>query len=154
MKGQSSWRYSVKVDKDALIDFSKKAAMINGEDFNQADFDKAKAELENVDISGDVWVSKETGVFTKIDGEMSMEVEGESGKTALSLTLWDIGKALSVDVHADAEEFPIEDILGPLMMLGGGGALVPPGGDAMMLDGSSLPMDLDGMPLDPSRLEL
>lgn len=147
--GEASHHYKVNIDKEGLLKFTKAAAEAEGEVVTDAEFAEARAELEKVDISGDVWVGSESGVVNKFEGTINMKGgAGEpSGTINISLSIGNINKAVTVEAPADAEEFPAEQIFGAMMMMGGG---LPATDDSMMMDDSMT--DDSMMMTDPSMM--
>lgn len=146
--GVSSHRYKVNIDKRALLQFAREASEAQGETVSDAEFEEAVAELDKVEIAGDVWVAADGGIINKFDGTITLKgSEGEpSGTISMTLTLGDFNEAVTVQAPADAEEFPVEEILGPLMMMGGMGAV----DDSMMIDDS---LTDDSMMMDDASLD-
>lgn len=134
--GVSSHRYKVNVDKRALLEFAREASEAQGDTVSDAEFEEALAELDSVDIAGDVWVTVDTGIMNKFDGTITLRGgEGEpSGTISMTVTLGNFGEAVTVQAPADAEEFPVDEVLGPLMMMGGMGAM----DNSMMMDDSMM----------------
>lgn len=150
--GESSYHYKVNIDREGLLAFTRAASEAEGEAVSDAEFARAKAELEKVDISGDVWVGTQSGVINKFQGTIKMKGgAGEpSGTISITLSIGNINQAVAIDVPAGAEEFPAEQIFSAMMMMGGGGLPASPGmmdDSSMMLDGSSMMSDdeLDAM---------
>jgi len=147
--GDPSWRYKVTVDKEAFVEFAKETAEREGTPLSASEIAEAEAAFENVDIVGDVWVSSTSNVVNQFKGTMNFKGEaGESGVLTVSVTLGDINKPVTLSVPSGAEEFPLEELLGPLMM---GGMMADPTmmGDPTMMDPSmfddEMMMDFEGM---------
>lgn len=155
--GEQSYHYSLTLDKAALIALAKETAESQGETLTAAEIAEMEADVEKVDAKGDVWIGTKSNVVTQLSGSIVFEGgEGEaSGTMELKVTLGDINKPVTVEVPSGAEAFPIESLLGPMMMMGGmadpslmmeDSALTD---DSMMFDESAL----DGATFDESMME-
>jgi len=137
--GESSYHYRVNIDKKGLLEFAKSAAEAEGETISAAEMAEAEEELKNVDINGDVWVGVESGVLNQFKGSITMKESADqpSGTITVSVAIGNVNKPVTIQAPADAEEFPMEQLLGPMMMMGGG----IPGGDADLMMDDSFMMD-------------
>lgn len=127
VKGEQSYHYTVVLDKKAFMDFMKKAAEIEGQVVSESEMKDLELALE-ADIKGNVWVGSTTEVLNKVD--LTVTANDGSGSISFSFVVGDVNKPVTLDTPADAEEFPVEEILGPMMMMMGGG-------DASMMDTSA-----------------
>jgi hypothetical protein len=122
IKGETSWVYEVSLDTEALIDVMKKYAESQGTPVSQEEIDETRRSLKDVSVSGKLWVGTSSNVITQILINLTLRGDGEetpAGTISFRATLGDIGKAQSIQVPAGAEEFPMEMLMGPLMMMGG-----------------------------------
>ena len=101
----------------------KKAAESQGETINDSEVADAEKGLAMIDVTGDLYVGTKSGVLNKFSGNVKLSgtaADEPSGTITVVATLWDVNKAVTLDVPKDATEFPVEQFLGPLM--GGAGA--------------------------------
>jgi len=122
VKGESSNKYSVTIDKKILVQFVTKlnqtqtTSTLSASDIK--DFEKG---LTMMDITGNVWVGSKSHVLNKMALNLKVNdtVKNTSGTITMDAVFWDFGKDFTVEPHADAQEFPIEQVLMPLLMGGG-----------------------------------
>lgn len=114
--GESSYHYSAKFDSDAFLEFAKKTAEAQGEVVSEQEIAMAKAEFEKLDIVADIWVGTQSGVVTQFVGNMKFNDEQVGGELMLRITLGGINEPVSLNIPQDAEEFPLEGLLGPALM--------------------------------------
>ncbi len=136
--GDPSWHYKVNIDKKAFLEFAREASEAQGETISDAEFAETLDAFEKVDIKGDVWVSSTSNVVNKFTGSVDFQGgEGEaSGTMDLAFTLSDINNPVTLNLPSGAEEFPVEEVLGPLMMMGSMGDSSMMYDDGMMYDDS------------------
>ncbi|MFC1751125.1 hypothetical protein ACFL2V_20245 [Pseudomonadota bacterium] len=143
IKGEPSWAYEVELDTNALIDVMKRYSEAQGETVSEEDIAKAREDLKDVVVKGKLWVGTKSNVITQMYIDLMFTGDGQevpSGNITATITIGDVGNPQNVDTPSDSEEFPMEMLLGPMMMMDGA---VPTGeggipADAMMFDESSL----------------
>lgn len=155
--GESSSHYSVAVDKKGLLNFLKAASEAEGETVSAADMAQAEAQLQNVDINGDVWIGVDSKVVNQFKGKITLNGgEGEmSGVINIDVTIGDINKPVTLSLPSGAEEFPIESLLGPMMMMSDPSMMMDADDSVEMME-SDLMMgdeDLEAMMKDLESLE-
>ena len=112
------------------------------------------------DFSGNVWVGQTSGVLNQVSGDIKLKpasTDEPSGTISVRLTLWDFNKPVTVQVPADAEEFPIEQLLGGMMggaAMGNGSLdMSTTGGDAMDGVNFEIPEDATSGMTDEQKAE-
>jgi hypothetical protein len=134
IKGEQSYHYSVTLDKKALVAFVKKTAEAEGTTVTAEEMKQLEDGMNKVDLKGDIWVGSTSGVITQFVGDFKLTggTDEPSGTMNFKVTLSDVNKPVTIDAPKDATEFPMEEVLGPLMMMQGGGlptdTTIPPGG--------------------------
>lgn len=138
IKGEASWVYEASLDQESLIDVMKKYAENQGTPVTDDEIAEARQALKDVSVSSKLWVGTSSNVITQMLINLDMTGDGEEtpkGRISFRVTLADVGKAQSIQVPSDVEEFPMEMFLGPLMMMGG---MTATGGEDMMMDDMGL----------------
>ncbi len=131
VKGESSYHYSVTVNKEALGKFFEEIAKEGGNAMTADEVKAMGSDLKKVDISGDVWVGSTSGILNqtdlviKLDG-LSNEVDMAKGTVSLHFALGDVNKPIVVEEVKEAEEFPTENLFQYYLMMMGGGAQMTP----------------------------
>jgi len=113
--GTDSAHYTVALDNDGLVAFTKEVAKINGEVVTENDLKEMKEGLSEMNFSGDLWVGLSDGFVHKFAGKVVMP-EGK-GTVSFDVGLGDINKGLSIDVPKDAQDAT------PMLMMMMGGAM-------------------------------
>jgi hypothetical protein len=134
IKGEESWAYEVVLDTEALINVMKKYSESQGETVSDEDVVKAREDLKNIEVTGKLWVGTKSNVITQMFINLKLTGDGKetpSGNITVRVAIGDVGNPQTVETPSDSEEFPMEMLLGPMMMLGGAtpGASDIPAGD-------------------------
>ena len=99
--------YNISIDRVAFMDFIKEAESLLGEDFDYYEFENLLKSIE--DISFDVWINKDSLMFSKI--EFSNEFKDDIGKLKLFLSI-NFDKYNSIDSITIPQNFKtVEDIM-------------------------------------------
>jgi|GEM_PF-1329393 len=133
IKGESSYHYTVTIDKAALAKFIAKSAEDQGQPMTEADMKDMNDGLAKVEIKADVWVGQTSGIINQFSGSANITGSASegSGTIGFRVTLSDVNKPVTIQAPTDATEFPVEDFLAPFMM-GMSGSM-----DSSMMDSSS-----------------
>ncbi|HLG25276.1 MAG TPA: hypothetical protein VI588_00580 [Candidatus Gracilibacteria bacterium] len=153
--GESSYHYSVTVDKAALAQFLKKVAESQGEAVTDDDVTQLEEGLKAVDLKGDVWVGTQSGVMNQVIVSVNMKAsdasDGASGNFMVRFTAGDINKPVTLQIPP-AEPFPTDALMG---LMGAGAMMDPSALDPSMMDPSlidpSMMDDSSMMLVDPSE---
>lgn len=151
--GESSYQYTVTVDKKNIIAFMKKVSELQGTTVSETEIADAQKNLDKVDLKADVWVGSTSMVLNKIKLDIkliSTAATDPSGTISATVMLGNMNKPVTLNVPKDATEFPVEQFLGPLMMGSGATGTEQMGLDAGSMDASSM-MD-SGYGLDTSTM--
>lgn len=122
VRGEQSWVYEVALDSESLINAMKKYAASQGSVVTDEDMAEARDMLKDVVVTGKLSVGTKSNVINQVTIDMKFTGDGEevpAGTASFRFTFGDIDKAQSIQVPASFEEFPMEALYGPLMMLGG-----------------------------------
>lgn len=111
--GEDSFHYTAELDKDALMAFIKQAAVLQGSaamsDTDQKDM---QASLDLIDVSGDMYVGKTSGVLNRAKGTLTIKSSAAkpsaSGTITFDATASDLNKPVTVDAPKDAQPIPPE----------------------------------------------
>jgi hypothetical protein len=117
VKGEQSAHYTAQLDKDALMTFVQKAAVIQNKPMSDSDVTDMQNGLKNVDFSGGVWIGNTSGIMNQISGNITYTgttpADG-NGTFAVRLTLWNFNQPVAVVAPAGAQDFPYEQLMGAL----------------------------------------
>jgi hypothetical protein len=159
VKGEQSFHYSAELDKEAFMAFAIKASEQQGETMSESDKEEMRKGMEMFDFSGNVWVGQTSGVLNQVSGDIKLKpasTDEPSGTISVRLTLWDFNKPVTVQVPSDAEEFPIEQLLGGMMggaAMSGGLDMSTTGGDSMDGVNFEIPEDATSGTTDEQKAE-
>ncbi len=120
VKGESSSHYTATLDKDAVLNFVKQIAEIQGEKVTDADFKDMQDSFGKLQISSlDLWVGNSSATLNRMSVKVSFAVTetDPSGTMTMDISLGDFNKPVTVAAPADATEFS----LASLMDFAGGG---------------------------------
>lgn len=138
VKGEQSFHYSAELDKDAFMAFAVKAAEQQGEPMSESDKQEMADGMKMFDFVGNVWVGQTSGVLNQVSGDFKLATDAAdqpTGTISVRMTLWDFNKPVTVQAPSDAEEFPIEQLLGGML---GGAAMGDPSFDMSTTGGDSM----------------
>ncbi len=127
-----SYHYHGVLDKVAMTEFLSKTAEIQGKTISPTDRQDIESGFKNFDMNADLWVSKDSGVFNQFLADIHLNGDSASadaftGTIALKVTLAQFNQPVAVEVPADSTDFPIEQVIAPLLGAGLGlDGTVPP----------------------------
>jgi hypothetical protein len=122
VKGESSYHYTVKLDKAATIDYLVKMAKLEGTELTDAEKKDMSDAFSKVTLTGDIYVGAASLVLDEFDAVVKFDKSGAAettGTVTVNLVLGDINKTVTLEEPQDALEFPINDFAAELS----GGAL-------------------------------
>lgn len=113
-----SYHYSgTLIDEDAMVEFVKKAAEINGETLSEDDITEARENFkelfEMMDLEVEIWVDKDTMTLSGLAGAVDFEKDEDIIEMEFEVYFDDINEPVTVEIPEDSEVFD------PLMLLGG-----------------------------------
>ncbi len=135
VKGEQSAHYSAELDKDAFMKFVQTSAQEQGNPMAESDIKDMQDGMKKFDFTGNVWVGQSSGVMNQVSGDIKLTTiaaTDPTGTISFRVTLWNFNKPVTVQVPADAKEFPINELMGGMMGAGGAGGL-----DSSTLDSGS-----------------
>lgn len=124
VKGENSFKYSCRLDKDGLKNFLiAQNKLSGGVEMTAEEMTQLDNLLNSTTFVGDIYVGSESKKVNKVSGHLyvkdASEEQVKEGNFDLSLTIWDFGKLVSLDLPEQAELF------NPFMLLGAPEAGVP-----------------------------
>ncbi|MBP9718595.1 hypothetical protein KBD59_04865 [Candidatus Gracilibacteria bacterium] len=145
--GDSSTRYRVDINKDAIKEFILEAARVGGNVMDTETVSAIEDGLKDVQFSGAVSVNND-GYMNRIKGTITIQpTDGTSGSFDFDMTSWNIGDKVEISAPEGAADF------NPLMMFSILGALGSTGGldgtPATTTDDKELTPDTPTIPLTP-----
>lgn len=114
VKGEASTHYSAVLDKEAFINFIRQVTELQGNKISDAEFADMKATFDKVEnTSSDIWIANSNKVINRVSMKFAFagSTTEPSGKLALDFSLGDFNKPVTVEVPADAVEFPMSSLL-------------------------------------------
>ena len=119
VKGEQSAHYSADLDKDAFMAFAEEAAKLkDGTVLSDADRKDMQDAMKKFDFMGNIWVGQTSGVLNQVSGDIKLagtSASEPSGTISMRVTLWNFNKPVTIQIPADAQEFPIGGLLGGMM---------------------------------------
>lgn len=116
ISGEDSYKYSAVLDETAFADFVVKSSEMQGTTMSEAEITDLKKGFEYFDFGGQIYVGKDSGVMNKMVGTLTFvenaELNNPSGKVNVEMTVGNLNKAITVDAPAEAEEIPMEALMG------------------------------------------
>lgn len=110
--GEDSYHYTAELDKDAFMAFVTKASELQGIAMADTDQKDLKASLDSIDLSGDIYVGKTSGVMNKMKGTLTIKANAAkpspTGTVTFDVTLSDLDKAVTIEVPKDAQPIPAD----------------------------------------------
>lgn len=124
VKGENSFKYSCRLDKDGLKNFLiAQNKVAGGAEMTAEEISQLDKLLNSMTFTGDIYVGSESKKVNKVSGHLyvkdASEEQVKEGNFDLSLTVWDFGKLVSLELPEQAELF------NPFMLLGAPEASVP-----------------------------
>lgn len=119
--GEQSAHYTVTLDKTATLNFFKAVAESQGETVTDEQMKEAQDGFSYLDTQVGVWVGNTSHVVNQVvvSANVNDTKDSVTGTIFFRMTLSDFDKAVTIDVPADAKDFPIEMLGG---LIGGGDA--------------------------------
>jgi len=104
--GENSFRYSAKLDKEAVKAFVAEAENFSGDKISKEDLESFNFALQSSDLNVEVWVGAEDLTLHKLSGSMAFDGK-EAGKVDLKfdISFGELNTDLSVEIPEDAQEF-------------------------------------------------
>jgi len=118
VKGMQSYHYSADIDKKALVSFVEQSAVVQGQTMSDSDKKDMEDAMQKFDITANLWVDSATGNLDQVSCDLKFVHPGPSdptGTISAKATLWAFNQPVTVQVPADAQLFPIDQLLGGLM---------------------------------------
>ncbi|MGL5830898.1 MAG: hypothetical protein ACRCZE_01990 [Candidatus Altimarinota bacterium] len=116
ISGEDSYKYTAVLDEAAFTDFVVKSSEMQGTTMSETEIADLKKGFEYFDFAGEIYVGKNSGVMNKMLGTLTFVEDAElgnpSGKVTVEMTIADLNKAITVDAPAEAEEVPLEALMG------------------------------------------
>lgn len=113
--GVNAYKYSVKLDKEAVQKYLEEVTKIMGNDVGDTQMGDIETMLGYMDSDGYIWVGQDDMTFRKFSGTINVtDAEGVSGDIDATYELSNLGSAVKLVAPEDATEF------NPMMLLGGG----------------------------------
>lgn len=116
ISGEDSYKYSAVLDENAFADFVVKSSEMQGTTMSETEIADLKKGFEYFDFGGQIYVGKDSGVMNKMVGTLTFvenaELGNPSGTVNVEMTVADLNKAITVDAPAEAEEIPMEALMG------------------------------------------
>lgn len=110
--GEDSFHYTGELDSVAFMTFVKKAAEMQGSTMSEADQTELKDSMSYIDVMGDMYVGKTSGVLNRMKGTLTFKPNATkpspNGKVTFDATLSDLNKPVTVDAPKDAQPIPPE----------------------------------------------
>jgi hypothetical protein len=116
INGEDSYKYSAVLDEAAFADFVAKSSEMQGTAMTEDEIAELKKGFEYFDFAGTIYVGKDSGVMNKMMGTLTfvenVEMNNPSGKVTVEMSVGNLNKAITVDAPAEAEEVPMEALMG------------------------------------------
>lgn len=117
--GVECYKYKANLDKEAFLEFAQETSASMGSLISDVDLEEAKANLEKVNFTGEIWVGVEDMTMRKLAVNIDSNTDQGTGMIDLSVELSALNEDLTVSAPSDAEELNPMMLL-PLMMMGSG----------------------------------
>ncbi len=114
---EDSYHYSGTLNKDAFIKFTEQSAKIQGQTPAQNELDSMKAALNKVNIAGDIYVGKTSGILNKVIVHITLIASDKtkpSGTITVTAEMGNFNIPITIQEPANAKSIPPE-VLGGLL---------------------------------------
>lgn len=111
--GVKSDKFEVELDKDALIEFMREAAVIQGEEVNEEEVQEMEKVLEAMELEMTVWIAQDEEYVTKLAGGLSgdfSETEDVVVDVEFEVTFTNFNGNVNIEAPADAQVFDLNEL--------------------------------------------
>lgn len=130
IKGEPSYRYSAKFDKESVKDFIVKSLLPGEKSLNSEELKNLDEMFKKLELNPQIWIGKDTGIVNKISARVDISSVAAKPSSSLEtvtapyffdfeLILWDFNKPVTVEAPKDWLLLPVDSIFGSLFSQAG-----------------------------------
>lgn len=116
VKGEESYKYSARLDKDGLKGFLMASRKVSGSEMTPDEISQLDDMLNSMTFAGYVYVGMQSEKLNRVSGDLYIkdvsEEQVKEGNLKISFSVWDFGKPVSLTIPEEYELF------NPFMLLG------------------------------------